>query len=64
MVEIPSGYVKLLKMAIEIVNLPIENGGSFRFAMLSHQRVLLILGEMFNVALQEIPQDENSMNLM
>jgi hypothetical protein len=32
---LPSGstYKKLLKMAIEIVDFPIKNGGSFQFAM-------------------------------
>ena len=30
-------------MAIEIVDLPIENGGSFQFAMLNYQRVRWIL---------------------
>ena len=32
-------YKKLWKMAIEIVSLPIENGGSFHGKMLVHQRV-------------------------
>jgi len=30
---------KLLKMAIEIVDFPMKNGGSFQFAMLNYQRV-------------------------
>ena len=41
---LPSGtlwwtYKKLLKMAIEIVDFPIKNGGSFHSKMLVHQRV-------------------------
>ena len=37
------GYVNslLLNMAIEIVDFPIENGGSFQFAMLNYQRVII-----------------------
>jgi hypothetical protein len=36
-----------LKMAIEIVDLPTENRGSFQFAMLVYQRVISILIEMY-----------------
>ena len=42
---IPSGYVKiaLLKMAIEIVDFPIKNGGSFHSFLYVHQRVISII---------------------
>ena len=34
-------------MAIEIVDFPIKNGGSFQFAMLNNQRVELWLVDVF-----------------
>jgi hypothetical protein len=41
LVDLPSGYVKIAnwKMAIEIVDLPIENGGSFHSYVTVYQRV-------------------------
>ena len=41
---VPSGYVKIAieAMAIEIVDLPIENGGSFHSELLVYQRVFIV----------------------
>ena len=36
---LPSGYVKIAKMAIEIVDFPMKNGGSFHSFLYVYQRV-------------------------